>query len=224
MKFFTKLKFATLAVALLFTMSCEEKEEVIPAPALSSKTTQATANAKFNTVDIQGVVDAGKNEITARGVVYNTTGSPTLADSKTTEAGNTFTSSINGLNPNTTYTFRVYATTAATTYYSEPIQVKTQSLAGTTWDFFFNHSATVTWHGDVTFNADGTTLYDEPSSPGTYMKRGTWSMKDNVLSYNMDSSVQNPTSYVFNGTMLNNAMSGTYTFGTANKPWSAVKR
>ncbi|GAA4299045.1 hypothetical protein [Nibribacter koreensis] len=224
MKLFTKLKFATLAFALLFTMSCEEEEEVIPAPGLTTKTTQANANAKFTSMDIQGTVDAGKNEITARGVVYNKTGAPTLSDAKTTEAGNTFTTTLNGLMPNTTYFVRVYASTATTTYYSEPIQVKTMGLAGTKWDFTFNHSATVTWHGDVTFNADGTTVYDEPESPGTYLSRGTWSMKDNVLSYTMDSSVQNPASYVFTGTMVNNTMSGTYTFGTANKPWTAVKR
>ncbi|MER2996833.1 hypothetical protein [Pontibacter populi] len=217
-------RLAWFMVMMFAFVSClETKEEANPDPAVTSATTQANANATFNTLEVSGNVDGMGNDVDARGLVWNTTGNPTIADSKTTEANSTFTATVNDLIPNTTYFFKIYATTAEGTFYSDAVELKTRSLAGTTWDFHFAHTATISWNGDVTFNADGTTVYDEPAEPGVYYTEGTWSMTGNELTYTLDASQPNPTSYVHTGTLENNTMSGTYTFGpNDNRPWTAV--
>ena len=69
--------------------------------------------------------------VTARGVAYGTSPSPTIADSKTTDGTGTgsFTSSLTGLNPNKTYYVRAYATTAAGTAYGAEVSFLTQQAA-----------------------------------------------------------------------------------------------
>lgn len=69
----------------------------------------------------------GGAAITARGVCWSTTSSPTIANSKTTDATGTgnFTSSITGLNGNTTYYVRAYATNSQGTAYGNEVNFKT---------------------------------------------------------------------------------------------------
>ncbi len=77
---------------------------------------------------VDGMVTAdGGAGLTARGVCWNTTGSPTLSDDHTTEGAGTgsFTSDITGLLPGTTYYVRVYATNADGTTYSDEISFTT---------------------------------------------------------------------------------------------------
>lgn len=106
-----------------------------------------------------------------------------------------------------------------------PITVsKTPNLIGK-WDFLILCSTTVNWHADVTFKEDGTTIYDEPASPGTYITYGTWSLNGNILSYDFDSS-SNSNELQFTGTINNNVMNGTFSYSATNctsKTWSAVK-
>ena len=63
----------------------------------------------------------GGSAVTVRGVCWNTTGSPTIADSKTTDGTGTgtFTSSITGLTQSTIYYVRAYATNSAGTAYGD---------------------------------------------------------------------------------------------------------
>ncbi|MDP3683537.1 MAG: hypothetical protein Q8S01_06350, partial [Ignavibacteria bacterium] len=67
------------------------------------------------------ILSKGGGTITVSGICWNTTGSPTTASSKTTngitEVG-TFTSVMTGLQPNTTYYVKSYATNQAGTAYS----------------------------------------------------------------------------------------------------------
>ncbi len=226
MKIKERINLVWIAAILFTCVSCLDKEdEGNPDPAITSTTTQNTANATFNTLTVSGNVDNMGNDITARGIVLNTTGNPTITDSKTTEANNIFTTTLSDLDPNTTYYVKVYATTSTNTYYSEEIELDTRSLAGTTWDFLFKHTETITWNGDVTFNADGTTAYDEPAEPGVYYTEGIWSMTGNQLTYIMDSSKENPQSYVFTATLEDETMIGTYTFGeNDNRPFTATER
>lgn len=218
-----------LKTSLLFSLfiiltSCNKDDEPkIASPTVTSSTTSDNLEATYTTIKISGNVSSdGGSDITARGVCWDTNPSPTIANDKTAEASNTFTSEINGLIANTTYYFRVYATNVAGTSYGQQQSFRTSSLNDTTWDFLLLHSSTTSWHADVTFNADGTTVYDEPNNPGVYLTRGTWLLNGNVLTYDMDSSSSN-TSYQFTGTLSGNTMSGTYTFGTGNKNWSATK-
>lgn len=72
------------------------------------------------------------NHIVSRGVCWNTTGTPTIANSKTTDGTGfgTFTSLLTGLSPNTLYYARAYATDAdGTTSYGNEITFTTEQIA-----------------------------------------------------------------------------------------------
>ncbi len=69
-------------------------------------TTTAVTSVTETTASSGGnATDDGSGTISARGVCWNTSGSPTVADSKTTDSSGTgvFTSSLTGLWPSTTY-------------------------------------------------------------------------------------------------------------------------
>lgn len=76
------------------------------------------------------ILSKGGGTISVSGICWNTTGSPTTANSKTTngitEVG-TFTSAMTGLQPGTTYYVRVYATNEAGTAYSAVISFTTNA-------------------------------------------------------------------------------------------------
>jgi uncharacterized protein (TIGR02145 family) len=76
--------------------------------------TQTTATSGGNTL-----TDGG-SAITTKGVCWNTTGTPTIADSKTTDGTSTsnFTSTLSGLSAGTLYYVRAYATNSIGTGYS----------------------------------------------------------------------------------------------------------
>jgi uncharacterized repeat protein (TIGR01451 family) len=79
------------------------------------------------------IVSDGGALIYDRGVVWNTTGNPTLNDSFTSEgegAGG-FTSSLTELAPNTTYYVRIYATNSAGTAYSSEVSFTTPAALPT---------------------------------------------------------------------------------------------
>jgi hypothetical protein len=93
------------------------------------------------------------------------------------------------------------------------------SVSNTTWDATIV-SGTTSWHADITFNADGTTKYDEPSNPGVYLSYGTYTLTGDKIHFGIG---MDP-SYVFDGTITGNSMTGTYLFGSETKTWTAVKR
>ncbi len=76
--------------------------------------------------------DLGKT-ITARGVCWNTSGSPTIQDSCTNDGSGagSFSSTLSGLSPNTTYYVRAYATNSAGTGYGTAKTFTTSSGGGT---------------------------------------------------------------------------------------------
>ncbi|OGD09930.1 MAG: hypothetical protein A2Y86_00420 [Candidatus Aminicenantes bacterium RBG_13_62_12] len=83
-------------------------------------TTAAVSNITGSSADSGGnVTSDGGESVTARGVCWNTTGSPTTADSSTSNGTGTgaFTSSLTGLTPGTTYYVRAYATNSVGTAY-----------------------------------------------------------------------------------------------------------
>lgn len=223
--YFFAIMMFSLSIALT---SCDKDDEPeIIAPTVTSSTTSENVEVTYTTIKISGNVSSdGGSDITARGVCWSTNSNPTIADDKTSENSNTFTSTITDLTANTTYYFRVYATNSIGTSYGTEQTFNTSSLDDTTWDFtivFDTTNPANTWHADVTFNADGTTVYDEPAYPGVYLTYGTWSLNGNTLNYDLDSS-SSSTSYQFTGTLSQNTMNGTFTFGTtSDKTWYAVK-
>jgi len=87
--------------------------------------TSTTATSGGNVTNDYG------NPITARGVCWSTSSSPTTANSKTTESGTTgsFTSNITGLNAGTLYYVRAYATNASGTSYGTEISFTSAAFA-----------------------------------------------------------------------------------------------
>jgi uncharacterized protein (TIGR02145 family) len=83
--------------------------------------TQTTATGGGN------VTNQGSSPVTARGVCFSTSANPTLADGITTDGTGTgvFMSSLTGLNDNTTYYVRAYATNGEGTAYGTERTFKT---------------------------------------------------------------------------------------------------
>ena len=81
-------------------------------------TVTTTAISDITTTSAAGggnVTSDGGASVTARGICWNTTGTPTLSDDYTSDGTGTgsFSSSLSGLTPGTTYYVRAYATNSA---------------------------------------------------------------------------------------------------------------
>ena len=108
--------------------------ELVP-NSLSTVTTQTVTGIGTTTATGNGTITAlGVPDPTAHGVVWNTTGTPTTADSAANEgaasATGAFASSMSGLTPNTTYYVRAYATNAAGTSYGNEVSFTTTTDSG----------------------------------------------------------------------------------------------
>lgn len=91
-------------------------------------TTTAVSDITATTATSGGNVTAGVS-VTARGVCWNTTGSPTISDSKTVDGSGlgVFTSNITGLTPGTTYYVRAYASGSCGTGYGMQVSFTTST-------------------------------------------------------------------------------------------------
>lgn len=87
----------------------------------ASSVTTTSASAGGN------VTSDGGASVTARGICYSTSANPTTSDPKTTDGAGpgTFTSTLAGLTPCTTYHIRAYATNSAGTSYGNDLQFTT---------------------------------------------------------------------------------------------------
>jgi len=92
---------------------------------ITSMVTNIVHNAATGGGDVTS--DGGRT-ITARGVCWGTSTNPTISGNHTTEPGTTgpFTSNITGLNPQTTYYVRAYATNSIGTSYGTQVSFTTQ--------------------------------------------------------------------------------------------------
>jgi uncharacterized protein (TIGR02145 family) len=96
-------------------------------------TTTAVTDIKLTTATSGGKVTAdGGDTVTARGVCWNTTGSPTISDSKTNNGTGTgsFTSSLTGLIAGTLYYVRAFATNSEGTVYGSQVIFTTSNPTG----------------------------------------------------------------------------------------------
>ncbi len=97
-----------------------QKTFTTTAGAQPTVTTNSVSGVTSTTATCGGnVTSAGGTSVTARGVCWSTSQNPTVSGSHTTNGSGTgsFTSSISGLNPSTTYYVRAYATNSAGTAY-----------------------------------------------------------------------------------------------------------
>lgn len=98
-------------------------------------TTEVTELTSTSAISGGNITNDGGADITARGVVYNTNETPTVETNEgiTTDGTGTgeFTSSLNGLTPNTTYYVRAYAANSEGTAYGEEKSFDTEGELAT---------------------------------------------------------------------------------------------
>ena len=105
-------------------------EVVFTTTGTPSVTTQAVTNTGTYTATGNGtIISLGNPNPTAHGMVWNTSGSPTLADSSSDEGGASivgpYTSTITGLTSTTIYFVRSYATNTEGTVYGNEVTFTT---------------------------------------------------------------------------------------------------
>lgn len=91
--------------------------------------TTTVTSVTVNSAITGGVVisDGGASSLYSRGVCWNTSGNPTVSDSKTFDGSSTgsFVSTLNGLLPNTVYYVRAYASSYVGTAYGNQLTFTT---------------------------------------------------------------------------------------------------
>ncbi|WP_373492748.1 LamG domain-containing protein [Aquiflexum sp.] len=122
-RFYFILKPLISLLLLPIFLSCK-KDDPTPAPQIPVLATLAVGNISTNTASSGGnITSDGGSAITARGVCWSTTQSPTIADNKTADGTGTgnFTSDIIGLSSGTQYYVRAYATNSLGTAYGQDL-------------------------------------------------------------------------------------------------------
>lgn len=96
-------------------------------------TTTASAVTSSSASSGGNITSDGGASVTARGVCWSTSQNPTIANSKTTNGTGTgsFTSSITGLSPGTTYYVRAYGTNSTGTGYGDQVSFTTAAVLPT---------------------------------------------------------------------------------------------
>lgn len=116
-----------LILSIFLSHSCKKDKPVPP-----TVTTTAMTEISYTLVTYGGVVtNEGGAPVTSRGVCWNTSTKPTIANTKTTESGGlgSFTSNITQLTPSTLYYVRAYATNSAGTGYGNQVTFTTLQVA-----------------------------------------------------------------------------------------------
>jgi len=134
---------------------------ITQAAASASVTTSAVNSIGTTTATGNGnVTSDGGATITERGVCWNTTGSPTVSDSKASNGTGTgaYTVSMTGLTEGTTYYVRAYAiNTLGTVFYGSEVSFGTKGLPTVTTTAVSEIGVTIaTSGGNVTFDGNCT--------------------------------------------------------------------
>jgi len=131
--------FILIGFVLILINSCKKDKVPILTTSTVNNITQTTASCGGN------ITSDGGSTVTARGVCWSTSTTPTIANSKTTDGtcAGSFTSAITALTANTTYYVRAYATNSAGAGYGNSMSFTTPPNNG----IIFNSNLT---YGTVT--------------------------------------------------------------------------
>jgi hypothetical protein len=120
------------ALASFILCSCSKDEEngSNTMPILSTQ--DPTDITSFSAVCGGNVEDQGSSSVTTRGVCWSTSSNPTTSDSHTNDGSGTgsYTSNITGLDANTSYYVRAYATNSEGTAYGNQKSFTTSESSG----------------------------------------------------------------------------------------------
>ena len=159
------------------------KQVVLP----TVTTTSATSVTETSAVTGGNVTSDGNASVTERGVVYATTQNPTTSNTKVTSGSGTgsYTCNLSGLQPNTTYYVRAYATNSKGTAYGTQVTfttnkqivlptVNTISVSGVT-ESGATVSGNVTSDGNATVTERGIVYAttQNPTTANTKVKNGS---------------------------------------------------
>lgn len=149
---------------ITFTTSSVQPPVLTTNPVTGVTTTAAVSGGNISE-------DNGSN-VTERGVCWNTTGNPTILNSKTSDGSGkgSFTSSITGLTPGTRYYVRAYATNNGGTSYGAQVIFSTSisDIAG-------NVYRTVVIGSQIWMQSDlKTTLYNDNTSIPNVTDNAAW--------------------------------------------------
>jgi hypothetical protein len=124
-------------------------------------TTNSVTNITTTTATSGGnVIDDGGSIVTARGVCWSTSPNPTISNSHTIDGsglGN-FVSNISGLNSNTTYYVRAYATNNAGNAYGNQVNFETIDFPSVTTNSVTNITTTTATSGGIVIDDGGSTV------------------------------------------------------------------
>jgi len=139
-----------------FSIRCIKDSETLTLP---SVTTKSISGISQNSATGGGEITYnGGASVTARGVCWNTTGSPSINDNKTSggQGIGSFVSTLDGLTAHTTYYVRAYATNSQGTAYGNEVTFTTTEIAttGTFIDERDNHEYRWVQIGEQTWMAE----------------------------------------------------------------------
>ncbi|MEK7718341.1 MAG: fibrobacter succinogenes major paralogous domain-containing protein, partial [Bacteroidota bacterium] len=144
----------------------------------TATTTSATSITATTATSGGNVTADGGGAVTARGVCWSTNANPTTANSKTSDGTGTgsFTSSITGLIPNTTYNIRAYATNSVGTAYGSNLSFTTTAGSGSTiTDIDGNTYSSVTIGTQVWMDSNlKTTRFNDGTAIPLVTDNSTW--------------------------------------------------
>lgn len=143
------LQYLAVLVLLVLASGCKkETDEDTTEARIPIVTTAEIGVISATTAQCGGAVSSdGRASVTARGVCWSTSPSPTTANSKTQNGTGTgsFNSNLSGLSPNTTYFVRAYATNSKGTAYGNEVSfIPVHPGCGTVTDIDGNVYQTVT--------------------------------------------------------------------------------
>ncbi len=154
------------------------------------------------------ITSDGGFPVTARGVCWSTSQSPTIAGSHISNGSGTgaFTSNINGLSSNTTYYVRAYATNAAGTTYGNQLSFTSNGTGSPVTDVDGNNYATI-WIGGQNWMQENlkTTHYRDGAPIQPVTDNTTWaSMTSGAYCYyNNNTSYGNTYGALYNWYTVN---------------------
>ncbi len=188
------------AVMLVLIVGCSGNDDPTgpdnPTPPVL--TTSSVTNITQTTAQCGGnVTSDGGAAVTARGVCWSTSPTPTVADSKTTDGSGvgSFTSSISGLTAGTDYYVRAYATNSVGTSYGSAQTFTTTSSSGTVTDIDGNVYQTVTIGSQVWMAENLKVTHYRNGDPILSVTDSTWSVLTSGAYCGYNNGVNNVATY-----------------------------